>query len=306
MMNTNMFQMSKSQFEEAIVNDLTNALPGYTIKKQETIKENDTKMTGLSIYPEGGSCGCVIYVEHLYYDRYCKGESLDSIVSGLSETIKNEKDALSTTFDKMFSDDFLSHVVYRMANKNSNKERLMDALTKDIPGMNDIVIYPVWEVRVGTRNGSVIVTNTLLQDKDVTAAEVHAAAEENTTRRTSIISLDQRLREMVPEDMMPPMESPFLVSYDKETNGEDASILGAPSKIKALDGDYYIIPSSTHELLFLPKSFEADVEKLKNMVREVNTFELDPKDILSYNVYEWTDGHFITHEANAGSATETA
>ena len=106
---------------------------------------------------------------------------------------------------------------------------------------------------------------------------------------------------------MPPMESPFLVSYDKETNGEDASILGAPKVYKELDGDYYIIPSSTHELLFLPKSFEADVKNLQKLVRDVNTFELDSKDILSYNVYEWTDGHFITHEAeNAGSATETA
>ena len=182
MMNEKMFQMSKSQFEEAIVTALTNALPGYSIERKETVKENDVKMTGINIYPEGSSCGCIMYVEHLY-ERYCSGEDLDSIVSGVSETIRGEKDALSTTFEKMFSkENFLSHVVYRMANKNTNKERLMDALTKDIPGMNDIVIYPVWEVRVGTRNGSVIVTNTLLQDKDVTAAEVHAAAEENTTR----------------------------------------------------------------------------------------------------------------------------
>ena len=45
-----------------------------------------------------------------------------------------------------------------------------------------------------------------------------------------------------------------------------------------------------------------NVENLKHLVSEVNAEVLDPKEVLSNNVYELDQGRFITHEAGAGMA----
>ena len=82
--------------------------------------------------------------------------------------------------------------------------------------------------------------------------------------------------------------------------GDEASVLGAPKVLASLKQQYYVIPSSTHELLFLPKSFESSVENLQRLVSEVNGSVLDAKDVLSNNVYEIDHGRFLTHEAGAG------
>ena len=217
----------------------------------------------------------------------------------MSEVSKSEIYSMDT--GSFTRDDMLAHTTFRMANKYTNQLRLSDVPTRDVPGMTDIVIYPVYEVNVGTRHGTVLVTNSMLESNHISVAEIHAAAEANTERRMAIVPLEDRLRGMIDVDAMPVgFESPFLVTYDREAMGDEASVLGAPKVLASLKQPYYVIPSSTHELLFLPKSFESSVENLQRLVSEVNGSVLDAKDVLSNNVYEIDHGRFLTHEAGAG------
>ena len=292
--------VDKDMFQSMLLDEFYKQLPDdFTLTVKDVFKENDTKMTGININREGSSGGCVLYVENLY-DRYQHGEDLSSMVSDImSEVTKSE--IYSMDMGSFTRDDMLSHTTYRMANRFTNQLRLSDVPTRDVPGMTDIVIYPVYEVNVGTRHGTVLVTNSMLESNHISVAEIHAAAESNTERRMTIVPLEERLRGMIGMDAMPVgMESPFLVSYDREAIGDEASVLGAPKVLASLKEPYYVIPSSTHELLFLPKTFESSVENLQRLVSEVNAEVLDAKDVLSNNVYELNQGRFITHEAGAG------
>ena len=48
----------------------------------------------------------------------------------------------------------------------------------------------------------------------------------------------------------------------------------------------YIIPSSIHEVILLPDSGkEPDATALKEMIREVNSTQVAPEEILSDNLY---------------------
>ena len=86
--------------------------------------------------------------------------------------------------------------------------------------MTDIVIYPVYEVNVGTRHGTVLVTNSMLESNHISVAEIHSAAEANTERRVAIMPLEDRLGGMIDADVMPmEFDSPFLVTYDREARG---------------------------------------------------------------------------------------
>lgn len=52
-------------------------------------------------------------------------------------------------------------------------------------------------------------------------------------------------------------------------------------------GDYYIIPSSLHEVITIPKSMGDQVKGIKEMIREVNTTVVDQQDRLSDNLYSY-------------------
>lgn len=53
-----------------------------------------------------------------------------------------------------------------------------------------------------------------------------------------------------------------------------------------MNGDFYIIPSSIHELIAVPVLAQG-LEELREMVKEVNDNQLAPEEILGYEVYRY-------------------
>lgn len=91
-------------------------------------------------------------------------------------------------------------------------------------------------------------------------------------------------------------ESAFYVAYNNNYGDENFHKIGAniilePEKLKYIKekmGEYYIIPSSIHEIICVKKE-DNRVEGLKEIVKAVNDNDavIEKKDILSYSVYEY-------------------
>lgn len=81
----------------------------------------------------------------------------------------------------------------------------------------------------------------------------------------------------------------YALSNAKRTYGAAAMICpSVMEKINQLFPDgYYILPSSLHECLIVPKPCVISLERLRDMVREINVTELQNNEILSDNVYEY-------------------
>lgn len=58
-------------------------------------------------------------------------------------------------------------------------------------------------------------------------------------------------------------------------------------------GDFYILPSSVHEIILLPKKDGMDVSEIRTMVQEINEAEVSVNDFLSDNVYEYVNGKVV-------------
>jgi hypothetical protein len=54
-----------------------------------------------------------------------------------------------------------------------------------------------------------------------------------------------------------------------------------------IGSDYYILPSSTHEVILVPDSAGINPKELCEMVKQANRTVVDEKDILSDNVYHY-------------------
>ena len=50
----------------------------------------------------------------------------------------------------------------------------------------------------------------------------------------------------------------------------------------------YVIPSSIHEVIVIPKCKEWDAESLKEMVTDINNTQVPDEDVLSSNIYEYS------------------
>ena len=53
----------------------------------------------------------------------------------------------------------------------------------------------------------------------------------------------------------------------------------------SLQGSFYIIPSSVHEVLILPSDNTDDSIKIREMIKEVNDTQIAAEEILSYSLY---------------------
>ena len=52
-------------------------------------------------------------------------------------------------------------------------------------------------------------------------------------------------------------------------------------------GDFYVLPSSVHETLIIPKDAGMELRDLEQMVQEVNQTQVAPQERLSDHVYEY-------------------
>ena len=91
----------------------------------------------------------------------------------------------------------------------------------------------------------------------------------------------------VPVDQWEPDGSPMTILTTRgAANG--AGVIFCDSvlqKIREKIGNFYILPSSIHEVLIVPVSGGIELDYLEEMVRTINATEVSPEDRLSDQVY---------------------
>lgn len=73
--------------------------------------------------------------------------------------------------------------------------------------------------------------------------------------------------------------------------------------VNDLAGDFYIIPSSVHELLLIPQDF-GDPSDLIELVKNINATEVSPEDFLSNSIYEYDSLSKEIAKVNIGFGAE--
>ena len=76
-----------------------------------------------------------------------------------------------------------------------------------------------------------------------------------------------------------------------KTNG--AAVMLCPSCVKALrnhfDGDFYILPSSVHEIIAVPADADSDLQEIANIMRSINATGVNAVDRLTDSVYLFSE-----------------
>jgi len=294
----------KQQFYKEFYSALEKAMEpsgGHLIETD--IPKNNTVRKGITIKFDNISLAPTIYPDS-YYQDWQDGRSMSDIVSGIrSELIKTVPGLSHFNVGSINRDSADSHLYASIVNYENNKEWL-----KNIPHerVADLAVFAKWKFDNADPNSvlSSKITEPLLAKLQLTKEEALKIAKTNSARSAKFESMDTVMRNMMVDDgmdkelaeMMFPAQSASLSVLTNESGIDGAALIACPEVLKTVQKeigeDFYILPSSIHEVLIVPKSEMDDVEDLKQMVLSVNEAEVPPEDRLSDNVYEF-DGHSL-------------
>ncbi len=138
-----------------------------------------------------------------------------------------------------------------------------------------------------------LVTNRNLQELGISAKqfqeEALAAASENHPATLTTIEEALGLPAEFIQEKGPGEPQLYVASNDRMQFG--AGVLAYPGFLdqaaERLNGDFYVLPSSIHEVLLLPDNKDMTIADLNGIVRGVNAQEVAPEERLSDHVYHY-------------------
>ena len=269
---------------------------GGNITINHVIKNNGCEMDGLVIMEKGKDIAPTIYLDSLY-ELYTNGENIKSIIRQIELIYEQNKN--NVTFDvnilKHF-DTIKDKIVYKVVNYRSNEKLLEQVPHKRILDLA-VVFYCLLDNEY-CRSATALIYNNNLKNWNVTIDDVYKAALKNTpdllhSKISSMAALFEKcgvnvdgeevdLKDYVPSDM-------YVLTNESKLNGA-ACILYENvlyDFAQKLGADLYILPSSVHEVILLPKLSVFEKDELVNMVKEVNTEGVAADEVLSDHVYEY-------------------
>lgn len=294
--------MNKNKFIETVVEELERRNPAISFEVERICKPNDTYLYGLRA-KSNDNIAPVIYLDDYYY-RYVEDEiDLNVIIKRINHVIQEAmldmpKDNVQSIIDTFGNYEDVKEKLYvAVWDYERNKNWLKDKAY--IKWVGELVIAARIHICMGDEIGTVHVTTALLNTWNVSFETVLKDAKYNSFVRhnTTIIPMADMLNRLgVDVDL--PDEPPVFVASN-ESNCYGASVICDTLTLKQFadeqNSDFYIIPSSIHELLLVPVNGDNEPEELKKMVREVNETAVKETEILSDDVFRfWRKDSVIT------------
>ena len=275
-----LFSQTKSVFKDEFgINDIT---------VEKTIRNNDTEIEVLCI--KHGTTGCMpnIHIDDLY-EVYEKGENIDEIIDSVKETYIRCSRYTLPDLEKLRAfveniDEAGSKIEFRLINADTNEKRLED---KPFKRFGEFALS--YQLKVGTADNGfyvTLITNDMMELWNLNIDELHRQAVENMDPINNFVL--QKLSDLLE---IPDRTGMFVLTNKHKMNGATMIMFDeVRQKVgKYVGGDYYILPTSVHEVIIIPKRYTSDISYLTYMIRSANRDEriVRPDDFLSDNLYEY-------------------
>ena len=282
--------MKFEEFTKAVKVKLQENLgESYKVEIQQVRKNNDVLLCGLTIHSKETNIIPTIYLE-AFYELYKNDMPMEKIITKIFKTYQESlpKENIDMNFFKDF-EKVKDRIVYRLIHGERNKE-----LLKDIPHI------PFWDLAIcfsyafhsdELGDGMILIHNDHVENWNVNHSRLMQLAEVNTPRLfpAAFYGINEVLKQMhVDIDLSECVEEQLYVLTNQKKIYGAASILypGTLSFVaEQLKSDFYILPSSIHEVLILRKERFQEMQQegkyLHKIIRDINYVELAAEEVLS-------------------------
>ncbi|MCI9369434.1 MAG: hypothetical protein HFH65_03755 [Lachnospiraceae bacterium] len=307
--------------EKDFFSDIKSGLQGLVgedcvAKLVQIDKNNGVKAEGIIVKDDKNYISPVIYLD-TYYEQYKKGKAENDIINEIYQIYQKYSCEINLDLDIKIQDlnnyeKIKKKVAYKLINYEKNEEILLN-----IPYIHFLDLAIVFFVMVscqkdsGIKNAAFPIRKEHLKTWGVAVEDIYRDALYNTPDLFPFVisPMGNLLAELICKELKGDifeetdgerMQNEFerlqkeydsgvyVLTNTKNVNG--ASCMLYKNVIKEFaekeHTDFYIIPSSIHEVLLFPISDKrVTAEDLKGMVIQVNRTEIDEYEILSDNIY---------------------
>ncbi len=254
----------------------------------KSVEKNGHLVDGVLVREDGAFAAPIMYL----YDgwRETSAVSFDVLVEDIAAQYCEIKSSLPQEVNVVCD---LAHTFVKVVNYEKNKEALKDCPIKRISNTDLVATYRVIVEGLPENDSlsSTLLTNKMLDELGVTDEELWEGAIRNTMRLFpgDVLNMDDVISSMCPWDEDIPSSPMLILTNSKKINGATALLYpGLLDRIREEKGDFYILPSSLHEVLLLPlgeMEMGGSEMPLRELVGDVNTNVLNPEDFLSNEVF---------------------
>ena len=238
-----------------------------------------------------------------FWEAYEGGATLSELIRRIVQIYREDipKQNIDMSFFKEF-DKVKDRICYRLIHFEKNKT-LLEKIPY-IPFLDlAICFYYAYEDEVLGR-GSILIHHSHMEMWKTSVAELMCHAQNNTPGifPWECISMENMLNQLMgnykaefladeeeQKDFFARMPM-YIVSNTRKLYGACCVLYPGLLTLLAdkLDGDFYILPSSIHEVILLKDTKTETPEQLRKMIREVNETHVEPEEVLSDSLYYYS------------------
>lgn len=247
--------------------------------------KNTPKGRGFMIGKPDINVSPVLYYEKMPIEDWSDEEAADYLIEIAEKNMKNENIDTSLFTDWDFAKDRF-HLCACSVGTQANDivvDRFYDIdkyvrVLVDLPDNDDSM-------------ASVAINYAMLEQYGVSAAELFEQALKCSHEQYVINDMKTVLEQMfgeLPADLNGIDSRMIVLTTKNRVHGASAMFdnqLLSQLAQNLGNKDFYILPSSIHEILAVPASDEVNAQYLRNMVREVNNTEVPKDERLSYSIF---------------------
>lgn len=308
--------MDFKEFEEALIEIIKERVGDNTkISIHIVSKNNGIKLTGLVIMNAEENVSPTIYLEP-FFEMACKGKNLGDIAEEILVLCSEQKKQFIFDVEEFQNISVTGKkILYKLINYDKNKE-----LLEQIPHrrwMDLAIVYYVLVSCDELGSGTILVKNEHMMLWKITEEELYTYASKNTPfiMKKTLKSMADVIMDFMKDnvaDSAAGAESAQTSEKMKNTiaaqelddnapirmyvMGNQMKLNGACTVLyentlaefsKSVDMDFYILPSSIHEVILVPADRDVDEAALLSLVREVNENNVTEEEWLSNNIYRY-------------------
>ena len=286
------YERFKEGFQDALKAELAVRGADVELTARRVDKMNDS-YDAITVRPVDSSIGVNISVEKAFA-AYENGTPIpeiaehfaDAVEKGFRESPQVDLESLSD-YEQM-----KSKLSMEVVSAEKNAELLESVPHERMEDM--AVVYRFVLDQTDSGNGTILVTNQLLDQYGITKEQLRADAMENAPeiRPSEIRGMSEVMSELAPgmiPEVAPEDEQIFVATVPDKIHG--AGVIAYPNFMEdaaqKMGGDFFVLPSSIHEVLLVRDNGQMTAKELENMVKEVNATQVEPADQLTDHVYHY-------------------
>lgn len=287
------------EFKSCVVDSVQKELRGQEkVEVHRVQRNNNRQLDGLMVMREGSSIAPALYLNE-YYKEYINGCPLGSIVGEITDFYRSGKDntrGIDIEFYQNYQD-VRPHIFPKLINYEKNS-----AFLEQVPYVRFLDLAVTFYCRVAhERLGNLVIQiyHSHAALWNVGVDELYAEAMKNSQRKLplELKSMNDLMGELIEGDIdsledinidvtLVDDHMYVLTNYLRHLGAAVILYPGVLSRFgMAVGCDFYILPSSVHEVILLPAKLCYEKSRLQELVAHVNRTQVAAEDYLSDTVY---------------------